>query len=264
MNDTEITWDILNAYVDGELDRVTSAQVAAAAAHDKALAARIATLSKLKANFARPDIPATQIPPLPSSSKRTRPAPRHLFAIAAGLVLVLAVGLLTSSRIVSTTDRAWLDSALAAQRHWLESASKNDATKTTPITIDASKATRPLDLSDAELKLVYVAAAPQLAGPEATFLGYRGPHGCMVGLWIGLPQEGLGSIPKSLDTGNIRVRAWRDQGTGYALMSNGMDPIRIDRLADAVARLVDPGQIVDDGVRMALRDVTRTGAACRV
>jgi hypothetical protein len=125
-------------------------------------------------------------------------------------------------------------------------------------------AARALDLSDADLKLVYAATLPPVAGSEAMFLGYRGPHGCLVGLWIGAPQNSIGSAPETFDTGDIRVRAWHDHVTGYALLSKGMDPARIDRLAEAVTRLTDPRQIVDDSIRTALRDVTRTGAACRV
>jgi len=53
------------------------------------------------------------------------------------------------------------------------------------------------------------------------------------------------------------------QVTAYALLSKGMDPARIDRLAEAVV-LTDPGQVVDDGIRFALRDVTRVGIACGV
>lgn len=49
-SDIKITWDVLNAYIDGELDRAMSARVAAAAAQDTTLAARFATLSKLKAS----------------------------------------------------------------------------------------------------------------------------------------------------------------------------------------------------------------------
>ena len=41
---SEISWELLNAYVDGELDPAMSAQVAAAAATDPSLAARVATL----------------------------------------------------------------------------------------------------------------------------------------------------------------------------------------------------------------------------
>ena len=263
-DDIEMSWDLLNAYVDGELDRVMSAKVAAAVAQDATLAARVATLSKLKASVHRRELTASQFPPLPIGLKRRRFASWRIYAVAASLVIVLAVGLLIHLHPASNVVQTWLDDALAAQQHWLASASRNNPDDRTIVTIDAATAARPLDLSDAQLKLVYVAQAPSSIGGETTFLGYRGPHGCMVGFWIGSPQAGLGSAPKSLDAGDFRVRAWRDQVAGYALIAKGMDPVRIDHLAEAVARLVDPGQVVDDGIRTALRDVTRTGAPCRV
>jgi anti-sigma factor RsiW len=264
MSDIKITWDVLNAYVDGELDRATSARVAAAAAQDKTLAARIATLSKLKASTLGPGILAHQIPPLPAVVKRRDPASWWTYAIATGLILILAAGILTQGRRIPKADDTWLTGALAAQRQWTNSAS-GDASRDRPIvTIGAAMAARALDLSDADLKLVYAATLPPVTGSEATFLGYRGPHGCLVGLWIGAPQTSIGSAPETFDAGDIRVRAWHDQATGYALLSKGMDPARIDRLAEAVARLTDPRQIVDDTVRTALRDATRTGVACRV
>lgn len=263
-SDNEINWDILNAYVDGELDRVMSAKVAAAVAQDATLAARVATLSKLKATVHPPEFPASQLPPLLIGLRGRRFASWRIYAAAASLIVVLAAGLLIHSHPASNVAQTWLDGALAAQQQWLASASRNSPDDRTIVTIDAAAAARPLDLSDAQLKLVYVAQALSSIGGETTFLGYRGPHGCMVGFWIGSPQAGLGSAPKALDAGDFRVRAWRDQVAGYALIAKGMDPTRIDHLAEAVARLVDPGQVVDDGIRTALRDVTRTGAACRV
>ncbi len=264
IDETEMTWGILNAYVDGELDLITSAQVAAAAAQDARLAARIATLSKLKASTIALENPVSQVPPLPYGFRQHRRASWRVYGIAAGLALFIAIGLLAWLYLGSRADHDWLDAALTAQRHWIESASKHDVGGTPIVIIGVTRAARPLDLSDAELKLVYVAAAPPLAGSEPMLIGYRGPHGCMVGLWIGLPQAGVGPVPQQFDTGEIRVRAWRDQSTGYALMSKGMNPARIDRLAEAVARLADPKQLIDDSVRFALRDVTKTGAACTV
>jgi hypothetical protein len=264
MSDIKITWDVLNAYVDGELDRTMSARVAAAAAQDTTLAARIATLSKLKASMRGAGILAHQIPLLPTVAKRRHLASWRTYAIAAGLTLILAAGILTEGRHIPKGDDTWLTGALAAQRQWINSASL-DATRDWPIvTIGAATAARALDLSDADLKLVYAATMPQVAGSEAMFLGYRGPHGCMVGLWIGAPQNNIDPAPKTFDAGDIRVRAWHDQVAGYALLSKGMDPARIDRLAEVVARLTDPRQIVDDSVRTTLREVTRTGVACRV
>jgi anti-sigma factor RsiW len=263
MPDLKISWEVLNAYVDGELDRATSAKVAAAAAQDTMLAARIATLSKLKANTTGPDLLAHQVPLLTTVAKRRRLASWRPYAIAAGLALILAAAILIQGRHVPKADQIWLTEALAAQRQWMDSASRNPSRDRPVVTLGAATAARALDLSEADLRLVYAATMP-VAGNEAMFLGYRGPHGCMVGLWIGAPQNGIDAAPKTLDAGDISVRAWRDEVNGYALLSRGMDPARIDRLAEAVARLTDPGRIADDSVRTALREVPRTGVACRV
>ena len=264
VSDNKVTWEILNAYVDGELDRAASARVAGAAAQDATLAARIATLAKLKACTVDPRVSSVQIPPPPAFSKKH---PRRLWrpaAIAAGVALVLALGFLTSGRVVRTTDDAWLTSALAIQRQWIASVSQDSHPDRSVVTIGAATAARAIDLSDADLKLVYATRMPPIEGTEAVFLGYRGSHGCMVGLWIGAPQNAVGPMPQTFDFENIRVRAWRDNTAGYALLSKGMVPARIDRLAEAVMRITDPQQIGDDSIRTALREVKRTGASCRV
>jgi anti-sigma factor RsiW len=266
MPDIKITWEVLNAYVDGELDRATSAKVAAAAAQDAMLAARIATLSRLKASTTGPDPFAAPVPPPPITPKRRQLASWRTSAIAAGLALILAGAILIQGRHTPKAEQPWLTEALAAQRQWIASASQKASRDRSTVTLGAAMAARTLDLSDADLKLVYAAAMAPIAGSETMFLGYRGPHGCMVGLWIGAPQDGIDSdsVPKKLDVGNFRVRAWRDDASGYALLSRGMDPARIDRLAEAVARLTDPRHIADDSIRTALREVPRTGIACRV
>lgn len=262
-SDTEMTWEILNAYIDGELDRATSAQVAAVAAQDATLAARIATLSKLKACTIGPSVASVQIPALPAPIKERRHRLRFSAAIAAGVTITLALGIWTFRSPVRTADDLWLRSALAAQRQWTGSAPQNSRGDRSLVTLGAATAARVIDLSDADLKLVYAATMPPFAGKEVVFLGYRGSHGCTVGLWIGAPQDAVGSTPQPLDAGDIRVRAWRDQDAGYALLSKGMDAGRIDRLADAVKRLAD-SKTGDDSIRTALQEVSRTGAPCHV
>lgn len=263
-SDIKVTWEILNAYVDGELDRAMSARVAADAARDATLAARIATLAKLKACTVDPGVSPVQIPPSPAFSKKRSRRVWRPVAIAAGLAAILALGMLTSGRLVRTSDDAWLTSALAAQRQWIASMPQVGRGDRPAVTLGAASAAHALDLSDADLTLVYAATMPPIEGNAAVFLGYRGAHSCMVGLWIGAPQNSVGSTPRTFDSGNIRVRAWRDNTAGYALLARGMDPARIDRLAEAVMRMTDPRQIGDDGIRTALREVKRTGASCRV
>lgn len=89
-DDIEMSWDLLNAYVDGELDRFMSAKVAAAVAQDATLAARVATLSKLKASVHQLEFSAGQLPPLPIGLQGRRFAAWRIYAAAASLVAVLA------------------------------------------------------------------------------------------------------------------------------------------------------------------------------
>lgn len=266
MTRNEINWNVLNAYVDGLLDRDMSANVAAAAASDPDLAARIATLSKLKASTPkRACIPEDDVPPFPEFSGKESFTRRRMAGLAAAVLVVLAIGAAAGLWPQNAPrDGDWLRDAVAAQKQWLASTSSYNGDDASLLRVDAAKAARPLDLSDADLKLIYVATSKPAGSAETMFLGYRGPHGCMVGLWIGHPQANIETLPRKLDTGSILVRAWKDQNTGYALLSKGMDPARLDRLADAVSRLTDPRHTVDDEIHTALRDVKRTGAACRV
>jgi hypothetical protein len=257
----EMSWEILNAYVDGELDPAISAQVAEAAASDAATAARIFTLSKLKASAAGVNCQDGSLLPLPVLPKRARRSSRYGYAVAAGLAL--AACFCFQYLAAPPTVQTWLDFALGAQRQWLVTAARTGSEARSRVTIGATTATRPLDLSGANLSLVYVAPLSQVDKSGSTFLGYRGPHGCLVGLWIGDPQNGLGHTPQPFDVKQMRVRAWSGQNAAYAVIARGMDPVKIGRLADAIARLVDPLQIVNESVTTALRDVARSGAPCR-
>lgn len=266
MPKNEINWNVLNAYVDGLLDRDMSANVAAAAATDPDLAARIATLSKLKANTPRPaHISDESVPPFPEFSGDAVLTRRRLAGLAAAIFVAFAIAAAAGSWPHNAPRGGdWIRDAVAAQKRWLASASSHNGDDVSLVRVDAAKATKPLDLSDADLKLIYVATAKSPGSAETMFLGYRGPHGCMVGLWIGPPQTNIETSPRKFDSGSILVRAWKDQTTGYALLSKGMDPARLDLLADAVSRLADPRHTVDEEIHTALRDVKRTGAACRV
>ena len=85
-------WTKLNAYVDGELDAEGAAEVASAIARDPELAARVATLSKLKATAAAIPGEAVSPPPAFLNAMRTRRAPLvRRAAVAASMLLMLAV-----------------------------------------------------------------------------------------------------------------------------------------------------------------------------
>lgn len=260
MRDRGLTWETLNAYVDGELDPASAANVAAILVADRSLAARIATLARLKASAAEL-CGQEQSPP---ALVENRPTQKSIFAVVAAAILLLVAASVASLHLFPRSQVSWLDEALAAERTWMSSAARTSAAFQDNLAISANVAGRPLDLSDAGLKIVYATAIDDTHGHHGAFLGYRGPHGCRVGLWAGGSQRELGSRPQVLDRGDVQIRAWQNKAGGYALLSRGMDPARLDRLAEIVARVSDPASHLDDGDRVALREIPHTGAACRV
>ena len=263
MSESRISWEILNAYIDGELDRTTSARVADAVARDTMTASRVATLAQLKANTVGIEISREHIPAIPSATEKNTGRSYRSYAVAAALALFVLAGIGSEFPGVHRSNSTWLDHAITAELQWIASADKTPSRGEAVVTIGATMSERALDLSDAQLKLVYVAPTSQLGRGEGSFLGYRGLHGCMVGLWVSPSLEDLGPTPAVLDTKGILVRAWRGRNATYAILSRGMDPARIDQLAKAVARLLDPDQKLDEDLHVALRHTTRIGTACR-
>lgn len=260
INDQTITWETLNAYVDGELDASAAANVASAIASDRSLADRVATLARLKASVACRSNEAMETPPLPTTREKAR---RLSYAAAAAVLLLVGAGLVGSQLLQRSAAPAGLEDALLAQRQWIASAARISADESHQMILAASLANRPLDLTAAELQIVYAVPAGASSG-RGNFLGYRGPHGCMVGFWMGAPSDRFPANPIAFDNREIEVRAWRRGDNGYAILSSGMDPARLDRLAEIVAGITDPGRPPDDNIRVALRDASRIGAACRV
>ncbi len=251
-------WTKLNAYVDGELDRMEAAAVAGAAAEDAGIAAQIATLAKLKASVTSA-IHIGEIPPFPATARRSPSALMRIAACAATMAILIA-GLVFWR---SPNPEPWLSGAVAAHQAWRAATAADASTEQVLLRIDATMPAHSLDLSAADLTLIHAATGPQVGGTATAFLGYRGPHGCRVGLWIGPPQANVSETPGSFDSAGALVRAWRDNRTGYALVSQGIDPARLDRLADAVARLTDPRHSLDS-IRLALQEASRAGRPCRI
>ena len=71
MKEPRVSFEMLNAYVDGELDAETAADVAAAVAGDPVLAREVSALSRLRSTVANSiDVPPLAIPAGPALSAR--------------------------------------------------------------------------------------------------------------------------------------------------------------------------------------------------
>ncbi len=258
--DDPLTWQTLNAYVDQELDARARAEVASRAAADAAIAARIATLSQLKANTRLAEQMPIGAPPI----RRRRRLQLGAVAWVAAVAVIVAITTVLSIRGPAQPENAtWLAEAVAAQKRWLAAEPRSETEPHRPLNILISRDGRPFDLSEADLVPVYAATPHLERTPRSAFVGYRGPHGCLVGLWVGERGDELTPIPKSFDVGAVLVRAWRNSSGSYALLSEGMDPRRMDRLAAIVGQISDPAYHFGEDARVALRQVPHTGRACR-
>jgi len=259
MTRSEITFETLNAYVDGELDTPTAAEVARAVAEQPALARQVAVLSRLRSTVAQsieaPDLTLPAPPP-----------PRRLrMAIAASIAFALFVG---GSALMATLDgpaqRDWLTPALRLHHGWsVDSA----AAQQTRAALFLARYARTIpdayvpDLSAARLSVEHVSM--EGTGRDRTLLvGYGGTRGCKVSLMIFPTVSGLSEALTRHAAGRNEAYAWRSGNAGYVIVSEGMDPKRFRLVAESVRRASIEHLPVNTETRTALRRSRETSTPC--
>jgi anti-sigma factor RsiW len=253
-----LSWTTLNAYVDGELEPDHAARVAAALVRDRQAAAKVATLTRLRAAV-RATAPAESAPPFVLPRARRRVA--HLMPWAAALFVALFLGavMLGSDRLRPGSSP--LAAAIAAQQLWL-SQSVPDAAARLGVELAGAEASSLPDLSLASLRLVHLSLDPAGRRGGGMLAGYLGPNGCRVGLWIAPADTTLPTEPAMRDRDGLAIRAWRGEHASYALLGRGIDAARLDGIAALVARIMrdDPG--VPHGQVAALAEARSVRPAC--
>lgn len=227
-----ISWAMLNAYVDGELEPEQAARVAAAIAADREIAAQVATLTQLRASMRslsrHDEAPAFALPRARSKARPWRQA-------AAALLIACLLGAvwLGSQRAGPPSPLA---AAVAAHRLWLSEASSAPAQRLGVALAGADIDALP-DLSLASLRLVHLSIDPSARRGGGVLAGYVGPNGCRLGLWIAPVDGSLPTQPAVRDREGLSIRAWSGHHASYALLGQGIDPARLDGIAAFVARL---------------------------
>ena len=267
-------WTKLNAYVDGELDADGAAEVASAIARDPQLAARVATLSKLKAATAAMPVQAAN--PLPAFLNATRPRriPFGRTAVLAASVLLMlgaAVTWLVRPHLTAPIQTAQFDEdlnpAFAAHRVWIGD-TKAIATGTAAgdriqIARGSREPVRVPDLTAAQLSLAHVSPLSDRTAVGGVLLGYVGPNGCRLGLWIAdAGRRGFGPEVRNVSHDGTTAHIWQTGTTNYAVLARGMDPARLSMTATTIAALVARNHQLDDGLRVKLQIAASQGGAC--
>lgn len=232
MSDHSPTIEQLCAYIDGELPAAEQAEVAAAAARDPQLAARIATLSNLKASF------AAEIEPAPPLDYRRRSAAAAPIAVALSLVAALFVGLFVLwFSPPSPPEPAWVAAAIADHARWIAAprADEDDSGAHAVLAAAGALGADPVipDLDAAHLQIVGIRLVPNGEKATALQIRYAGERGCRVSLWAAPAAGEPARWEAAYERQGLRVYAWRAGPLDYALIS-GMAAKRFAHIADAV------------------------------
>ncbi|GAU85630.1 anti-sigma factor [Bosea sp. BIWAKO-01] len=260
-----ISWDLLNAYVDGELEPGETAKVAAAIAVDREIAAKVATLTHLRATM-RAVSPQEEAPAfaLPEALPPTRQNPRPWLQVAAALLIACGLGVAWFGLYRADPAEPPLSAAVAAHRLWLAQgpAGHGSAAPRLGVELAGAKVDALPDLSLASLRLVHLSLDPAVRRGGGVLAGYVGPNGCRVGLWISAIDDSLPARPAVQDRDGFAIRAWHGHHASYALIGQGIDPARLDGIAALVARLTEDERSIPREQIAALAEARSLRPAC--
>jgi anti-sigma factor RsiW len=258
MSERRISFETLNAYVDGELDPGAAAEVARAVAEDAALARELSALSRLRSAVAE----SIQVPSL------SVPAPRRRsggMAVAASIALMAFIaGSILVAKLYEAPDTDWLARAWQVHRGWsvTEATARDGAKLHFTGYAEAMPEAYVPDLSASRLTLVHADSVPFTGKRRALLAGYRGTRGCRISLLIFSARSGLGDVLSSFRDGRDEGYGWRAGALGYVILSDGMDSNRFRLLAESVRNASREHLPFDNRTRMALRRSRDESAAC--
>ena len=259
MSERQITFEMLNAYVDGELDAAAAAVVARAVAEDPALAREVAALSHLRSAVAESvETPDLSVPGPPSTTGRG-------VVIAAGIAFaVFIAGAVLVANLDRNVGADWLARAWQIHRGWSIEAATAESRATLLLAQYAAAVPGAYvpDLSVSRLTLVHAAVSSFTGQRQVLLAGYRGTRGCKISLLI---FRSLGALGEALSPfhGDINeAYGWRAGPLGYVLMSDGMDSGRFRLLAESVRHTSRIHVPFDEETRIALRESRDKSVPC--
>lgn len=262
MTDGRPDFELLNAYVDGELDAERASDVANAVARDPGLAREVAMITRLRSAIAE----SVEVPPLDLPRHREAGAGRRGWALAAGLAAFVVAGTMLAQQVDRPLPYAWLVPALKLHAAWAPPVAGfepvGNGVRVTPAAGPALARAYVPDLTAAKLYVAYVSEGHRMAGRDALVVGYTGTRGCKVTLVVAPSAAPLDEEPVLFERGGREAYAWRTGRLDYLLVAEGMDAERFRLIAETVHRTSVERLPVDTETRTALLDSRRRSAPC--
>ncbi|NQU59366.1 MAG: hypothetical protein HQ513_19210 [Rhodospirillales bacterium] len=260
MTNSKISFEHLNAYVDGELDPSETAHIARAIADSPELADQVAAISRLRSAVVEGiETPSLELPDkAETGSWRT--------AIAASIAFFVFVGWsVLLDNIYNKPGTTWLQQAWQVHQEWsIDKPIAESAADLLPVNYAKTVAGAYVpDLSSSRLNIVHAGIKAFPDHRKALLVGYRGTRGCKISL-ITLPRpDDLSEALRFYREGTNEAYAWQAGQLGYVLLSDGMDSGRFQLLAESVRRTTLQRLPFDQRTHLALRKSRDESKPCR-
>jgi anti-sigma factor RsiW len=245
-------WELLNAYLDGELSAPDAAAIARRIAGDPTLSAALADIRELSRTLRQLRPPAAQAPapnPVPHPASMPTIAPRRAawrplaLAAAVAVATVFAGALYFLQPGQPDSPAAWHKAFLARAY----SVPLSDPVQ--PVRLFGLQGVP--DLASANLTLV----DRRNGADGAMALHYTGRNGCRLTL-----TAGFDAAPVAMIRGGIMRSSWIAGGIDYMVLANGMDMARFDAISLYIRQLT--GQSAQPATVLAMRLATERAVPC--
>lgn len=244
---------VLNAYVDGALSPDVAAALAARAATEQDLAARVARLHGLKAGVAGLMDALPAAPDLPKPDKGPRPSLRLALAVAACSILaILGIAVLGPSQgspLASSQQSAQAggdvqDSSADLRAYhdaWAHAAADNTPSAPDWLT-DA--------MASAGLRLVHAAPMPDGQGVHLAFIGL---NSCKISLFERPVSGSVEGVVRYISDG-VQTAIWHNGSAAFTLVAREMNPQRFATISEALAKASQTRNSHDSNLLAALTE----------
>ena len=228
MIDSRPDFEMLSAYVDGELSVAETSWIDGLAATDETIARQVATLSAMKSGIAGT---ASEVIIVRAPARNARLQAPAFLAMAAALVAFVVGGLLWASPWLARSGNPQMPQpiaqALSLHDDWIA------AGPASPTPVAATPDFVSPNLEAAGLQLVTVVTDLKIDGRRAIQAGYLGRHGCRLSLFR-FDDEGLDGAFHINSFGTLQFALWAQGPLRYIMIARDMDSTRFAVLAAAM------------------------------
>lgn len=242
---TKDEFELLNAYIDGELDPEMAAELTRRIASDDTLARRVAKLFEMKHAVA-----SLRSEVVRASATGRRPHPWSAAALAACIAVLVSLAGFFAARLLpaNNTDAQHTIVADALLKHdsWVNG-TRGDIIRPVSAAFFAPR------LNEAGLFLASAQDDVLIGRHHATWAGFVGEHGCHLSLFAWRSDDGPAPLELRI-TGHTDTASWSARKEQFLMVARDMNKARFAMISRAVSALTAEMKETDPQTALMLQN----------